>query len=308
MQAMQAQKRQAFGHVNGNTMPVHQMQQGPIKASIVNQYTNNGYQPKGHAQPSAQKPAPQQQPIVLQQRVFNQAPRQEEQMMIIEVVRPSKADTVHAEVARGIPMRGSAHVQVGSAPAQGACTTHASAQSDVSVGKTISIKETTYIKGPMTAQTGSFELLDVKAKVQIQPPTPFALNNNRRMAPMSANHRLMAIPGTNTRMMTAPAANSRIMAAPTATPAPPALPAEAQHSMQSAMVEQWLANQQPPAPPRSDKGSEKGDAVSTRSHDIQSVYDFEVTNTGSSRNSFNKMPAPGTFMDGAEGEGPGLVC
>lgn len=277
MQAIQMQpKRQAFGQVNGNTMPAKEMQQGPAKPSGLAQYTQNGYQLKGHAQPPAEKHAPpQQMPKVLQQKMKHQAPQ--EKMVIIEVVRPSKPDTVHAEVARGMRPMG------GSAPSQSAYSTHSSNNSEsVSVGKTISVKETTFIMGPITAQTGSIQLHDVKAKVQIQPPTPF---NNQRKAAHDNQRRAES-------------------STPMTAPAPVPLPAASQHSMQSRMVEQWLENQQPPTVPRSENDDER----STRSLDIQSVYDFEVTNTGTTRNSFNKMPAPGTFMQGAGGEGPGLVC
>lgn len=305
MQAMQT-RRQALGAVNGNQMaPVQQ--QGPVKeqASGIAKYTGNGYQMKKQPEQQVLMPkgflaVPQQMPKVLPQKAHSmQAPNMpkkqlhatkqwpnpnnnkrqrtapaEEKMVIMEFVRPAPQETVHAEVARGMPIHRKSMgtmMQVrpmgGSASSQYEYETRSSTKSDVSMGKTISIKETTFIKGPMKAEKSSFELEEVSAKLQIQAPTP--LGAKRRA------------------------------------PAPPV-----EDIQQANMVEQWLANQQPPPAPM----PLPDDARSTRSAsssnvDIKSVYDFEVTNTGSTRSrTYNEMPAPGSFMHGAPGEGPGLVC
>jgi hypothetical protein len=300
MPAMQMQQpqRQALGVIQCNRPAP--MMQAPVKPS-AGMVVNAGY----HMRPAPQAQPPQQQmpvalqkvpapPAMLQQQmpVMRSAPPREENMMIIEVVRkPQKPDTVHAEVARGFqivrkdapmqrPFSGSAPVQrpfSGSAPVQGQYSHYSSTKSgsdDISVGKTISVKETTFIRGPMKAENNSFQLEEVQAQVQIQPPTPLAVANARR---------------------------------------------HAEDIKQANLVEQWLANQQPPAaaqPPAAprDPRSENSDAHSTRSvdarSDAQSIFECEVKNVGSTRaaRNFDQMPAPGSFTQGGPGEGPGLVC
>ncbi len=298
-------QRQALGAIQGNRQaPVQQASAKP--GAGMAQYAKAGYHMKGQKpaseapkqqppQQSAppQMPPQQQMPKVLPQKVApviikqpqqmkaapapartqvpvrRSAPPQEENMVVIEVVRkPPLPDTVHAEAARGfMPMRKDAIMQrplAGSAPAQGTYSHYASTKSDISVGKTISVKETTFITGPLKAKTKSFQLEDVPAQVQIQPPTP--------LAPAYARNR-------------------------------------AEDIKQANLVEQWLANQQPPPAPPAPR-SENGDARSIRSADSHSGFECEVKNVGSTRSSrtYDQMPAPGSFMQGGPGEGPGLVC
>ena len=271
MPAMQMQQpqRQALGVIQGNCPAP--MMQAPVKPG-AGMVINAGYH---------MRPAP---PAKLQQQMpaLRSAPPREENMVIIEVVRkPQKPDTVHAEVARGFQiMRKDAPMQrpfSGSAPVQGQYSHYTSTKSgsdDISVGKTISVKETTFIRGPMKAESKSFELEEIRAQVQIQPPTPLAVANARR---------------------------------------------HAEDIKQANLVEQWLANQQPPAAPQPlaaprDPRSANSDAHSTRSvearSDAQSTFECEVKNVGSTRaaRNFDQMPAPGSFMQGGPGEGPGLVC
>jgi hypothetical protein len=282
MPAMQMQQpqRQALGVIQGNR-PAPPLMQAPIKPG-TSMVVNAGY----HMRPAPQAQPPQQQmPVVLQKvPVMRSAQPREENMVIIEVVRkPQKPDTVHAEVARGFqivrkdapmqrPFSGSAPVQrpfSGSAPVQGQYSHYSSTKSgsdDISVGKTISVKETTFIRGPMKAENNSFQLEEVRAQVQIQPPTPLAVANARQ---------------------------------------------HAEDIKQANRVEQWLANQQPPAAVRHPR-SENSDAHSTRSADARSDAQSicEVKNVGSTRaaRNFDQMPAPGSFTQGGPGEGPGLVC
>jgi hypothetical protein len=263
MPAMQMQQpqRQALGVIQGNR-PAPPLMQAPIKPG-TSMVVNAGY----HMRPAPQAQPPQQQmPVVLQKvPVMRSAQPREENMVIIEVVRkPQKPDTVHAEVARGFQIvRKDAPMQrpfSGSAPVQG------TGSDDISVGKTISVKETTFIRGPMKAENNSFQLEEVRAQVQIQPPTPLAVANARQ---------------------------------------------HAEDIKQANRVEQWLANQQPPAAVRHPR-SENSDAHSTRSADARSDAQSicEVKNVGSTRaaRNFDQMPAPGSFMQGGPGEGPGLVC
>jgi hypothetical protein len=261
-------------HMKGQQPAPEAPKQQPLQQSAPQQHPPQQQMPKVLPQKVAPVIIKQQQQMKAahartQMPVRRSAPPQEEKMMVIEVVRkPPMPDTVHAEAARGfMPVRKDATMQrplAGSAPVQGQYSHYASTKSDISVGKTISVKETTFITGPMMAKTKSFQLEDVPAQVQIQPPTP--------LAPAHARNR-------------------------------------AEDIKQANLVEQWLANQQPPAAPPAPR-SENGDARSTRSADSRSGFECEVKNVGSTRSSrtYDQMPAPGSFMQGGPGEGPGLVC
>jgi hypothetical protein len=244
---VEIKQRQAFGAINGNrAVPSAQARQMPIKPGMV--HATKQIQPR-------------------------MAPRYVPKDMPVPKDEPPQ------------PMRTSAPAQPMrmSAPAQRAYSTQSSANSDGSASRTISMKEIgmtkticvrekgTFFVGPVTAQKGSFELQDVKAKVQIQPPTPLHLIHQRSMQPAAR-----------------------------ANPLP-------DDAKQAKMVEQWLANQRPPHAENDDARSTYSASSSTA--DIKSVYDFAVTNVGATRTrTFEQMPAPGSFMHGGPGEGPGLVC
>ena len=257
---IEIKQRQAFGAINGNRqMPAMQARQMPTKPGMMQA-------------PGQMKRMPPQQPS------------QEEKMVVVEVVRPSVQGRmpVSKDMPPPQPMQGPMRM---SAPAQRAFSTQSSAKSDGSISKTvsmkeigmtktISVKETTFVVGPVTAQKGCFQLEDVKAKVQIQPPTPLNVINHRSMAPT----------------------------------APRSLPDD---EKQARIVEQWLANQRPPPQAHADDEDTRStySAASSAGPDIKSVYDFSVTNVGATRTrTFEQMPAPGSFMHGGPGEGPGLVC
>ena len=257
---IEIKSRQAFGAVNGNRqMPAMQARQMPMKPGMM------------HA------------PTQMKKMPMEQLPQQEK-MIVIDVVRPSAKGCM--PVPRDMPPPKPMQAPMRrSAPVQRAYSTHSSAKSDesmtrtvsmreIGMTKTISVKETTFVVGPVTAEKGRFQLEDVKARVQIQPPTPFNMMNQRNMAP----------------------------------PAPRSAPDDAK---QAKLVEQWLANQRPPANPLADNEDARStySAASSSGPDIKSVYDFAVTNVGATRTrTFEQMPAPGSFMHGGPGEGPGLVC
>ena len=236
---VEIKQRQAFGAINGNrAVPSAQVGQMPVKPEMI--HATKQIQPR-------------------------MAPRYvPKEMPVPKDVPPQQ------------PMRMSA-------PVQHAYSTHSSANSDGTSSKTIAMKEIgmtktisirergTFVVGPVTKEKGSFELQDVKAKVQIQPPTPLNLIHQRSMQPPSNLH---GLPDDH---------------------------------KQAQMVEQWLANQRPPHSEHDDARSTHSASSSTA--DIKSVYDFAVTNVGATRTrTFEQMPKPGSFMHGGPGEGPGLVC
>lgn len=268
-----------------------------------------------------------------QMRRQAQAAAQEE-FIIIEVERPAGASgpphqqrpqTVHAEVARGVPIAqalvqrrasfaphpqagsarpqaGSARPQAGSARPQAGSAPSQSEGESYQMGKTVAYKETMISVGPITKASTIISLEEVKAQVQIQAPTPFVPKASRK-------------------------ATEDVAQAAQFHAAHAARAAQLQAEQRHKEVEAWLATQahsteQPKMMTEDQYNSMPGvqnmpgndeDVHSTHSSNRsapQHVGSYEVKNVGTKRSqSFDHMPAPGSFTQpGGPGEGPGLVC